>query len=437
MCGIISSRMNGETLRSYDRRSRETLELALLTVPAYETWRAADTGGPVDERYAALPALTKEDLRRHGWGAFVPEEMDPASALEDGLISLAATSGTTSERVVNVWNQAWWDRSERLSWGFHRALSGLRYGEEPEAILTGPLSTGIVSDERELSFRERRLGRFLYLNERSSPALWDERFMNRMLDDLSSFRPTVLEANPSYLARLALHAVSTGRTAYQPRVIVLTYENPRPLARRQIRQAFYSPLLSSFGSTETGYVLIECEEGRLHQNIESCRIDLLPLPGEAGRAGLSRLLVTTFDNPWRVLVRFDTGDIVRSSGPCRCEIDGGLTAARIEGRGEDLTSTADGRLVTPYEVDEALCGVEDLVMYRLEQRGPAEYFVEVETTDGSMRAARAVRDRLMALYGRVDRLTVRPVGMIETSPSGKYRQVVACSEPMPELILLG
>jgi phenylacetate-coenzyme A ligase PaaK-like adenylate-forming protein len=429
--------MNGETLGSYERRSRETLELALLSVPAYEAWRAADTGGTVDERYAALPALTKADLRRHGWGAFIPEGMDPVSALEDGAISLAATSGTTAERVVNVWNQEWWDRSERLSWRYHRTLSGLRYGEEPEAILTGPLSTGILSDERELSFRERRLGRFLYLNERSTPALWDERFMNRMLDELSSFRPTVLEANPSYLARLALHAVSNGRTVYQPRVIVLTYENPRPLTRRQIREAFYSPLVSSFGSTETGYVLTECEEGRLHQNIESCRIDLVPLPGEAGRAGLSRPLVTTFDNPWRVLVRFDTGDIVRPVEACRCGRDGGLTAARIEGRTDDLTRTAEGRIITPYEVDEALCEVQDLVMYRLEQRGPAEFFVEVETTDGSIKAAREVRDRLAALYGTVERLTVRPVGMIETSPSGKYRQVVACCEPMPELVLLG
>ena len=121
---------------------------------------------------------------------------------------------------------------------------------------------------------------------------------------------------------------------HSPAVIILTYENPSILHHRQIRRAFDAPVASSYGSTETAYVFMECEAGRLHQVTETCHVDFLPFAPEHGGPDVGRILVTTFDNPWRSLVRFDVGDVVRLNGPapCPCGRDEGLTLASIEGR---------------------------------------------------------------------------------------------------------
>ena len=59
-----------------------------------------------------------------------------------------------------------------------------------------------------------------------NPAEWTREHMDRMVNELNSFQPPSLEANPSFLARLARHIVSTKKRVFQPRIIVLTYEYP-------------------------------------------------------------------------------------------------------------------------------------------------------------------------------------------------------------------
>jgi phenylacetate-CoA ligase len=109
---------------------------------------------------------------------------------------------------------------------------------------------------------QRTLGRFLFLSERSDPSSWSSDLMDRMVEELNAFEPVVLEANPSFLARLSRHILRQRRHVHSPALIVLTYENPSVLHRRQIRRVFDAPIASSYGATEAGYVFMECEAGR-------------------------------------------------------------------------------------------------------------------------------------------------------------------------------
>ncbi len=413
---------------SYERRSEEALVTALEYVPAYESWKTRDPGPevPLDDRYGSFPLLTKADLREHTWKGFVPAGKNPEAALASGEISLVETSGTTEEKVVNAWHQQWWDWSEMSSWSYNAHARLIEYGKEPEAILTSPNNTGPLSDDRDLTLDERILGRFLYLNERSNPVLWTDGHMKRMLGELSTFRPSTIEANPSYLARLSRYAFERGVKPYEPKLIVLTYENPTPLYRKLIRLAFDAPMASSFGSTEAGYVFTECEHGTLHQNSESCRIDFEPLKsfGPEGRVG--RMAVTTFGNPWRVLVRFDTGDIVRlaSARECACGRNHGYTADAVMGRTANLTFDTEGRPLATRDVEDAISDVAGLAAYRLTQSGRREYEVEVEPMSGADKPAILddVRSRLVLLYGASSRVVVSEVARLWPEKSGKYRQ---------------
>jgi phenylacetate-CoA ligase len=410
----------------YEERSRNILEKALQELPAYRSWRAFDPGPRhrIDARYAAMPALTKQDIRTHFPDGFVPPGMDIKQGLESGEVDFVKTSGTSDVSVTNIWNQKWWDESERLSWKLNSHAARLATGTHREAILANPLNVGVVSNDADLAWEKRRLARFLYLNEKSDPALWTPAFMDRIADELGEFRPAILEANPSLLAKLSRAMARRGRPVFQPGLIVLTYEYPSLLHDRQIRRVFDSPIASSYGSTETGYVFMQCEEGRFHQNSESCRVDFQPLKPEHGGPAIGRILVTPLDNPWYRIIRFDVGDLVRldESGDCPCGRNSGIILSAIEGHAAAVTLTTAGRLVTLRALDRCISRLAGLDEYRLEQRGTGSYDLFLVSPGNDRNAlSRDAASVLKELYGGAAKISIRYEDALSPESTGKYR----------------
>jgi phenylacetate-CoA ligase len=270
---------------------------------------------------------------------------------------------------------------------------------------------------------QRTLGRFLFLSERSDPGSWSSDLMDRMVQELNAFEPVILEANPSFLARLSRHIVSRRLRVYSPALVVLTYENPSVLHRRQISRVFDAPIASSYGATEAGYVFMECEAGRLHQVTTACHVDFLPFFSEHGGPDVGRILVTIFGNPWRSLVRFDIGDVVRLDGhtPCPCGRHEGLTLMSVEGRTMNLTETPEGRAVTQGTVDRGLGSVAGLVEYQVLQTGPSSYDLRLVAEEAAWRhVANEACDALQTVYGPSVAITASPVEAIVPDLPGKY-----------------
>jgi phenylacetate-CoA ligase len=358
----------------YRTSVKTAFETALSSVPFYRTWRRYDRGPSVDifDRYEAMPVLTKADLREHQPAGFVPEGRDLASALATGEVELVKTSGSTSDAVTNVWCQKWWDACEASSWKLHAATASARLGDHREAILSSPRCVGFASDVGLLSMEQRMLRHYLFLTEKADPAEWSATFCDRMIEELRQFEPAVLEANPSFLSVLCRHAIKHRCQVYQPAVVTLTYENPSLIHLRHIRSTFQCPTISSYGATESGYVFMQCEAGRLHQNVEQCHVDFQPLAPRHGGPMVGRILVTTFHNPWRALIRFDMGDLVRLAvEPCPCGRHEGLTLDAVEGRVANATLSIAGRLVTQREADAAIAQIDGVDQYELVQTDAA------------------------------------------------------------------
>jgi phenylacetate-CoA ligase len=402
------------------------LDQALTRVPFYQSWQTLDPGRavPVWSRYAALPAVTKRDLRAHMPRGFVPRDRDLRAAVESGEVELVSTSGTTEDRSSIVWYQPWWDASEQAAALLHTGLDSVIDGTQREAVLTTPLCAGNVCHVGELTMEERTLGRLLFLNQKPDPIHWTPDDMDRMIEEINRFRPELLEADPAYLAPLARHAADRNAVVHQPHFVSLTYEFPSQVHYRQIRRAFReAPILSSYGSTETGHVFTQCECGRFHQNTAYCRVDFQPLRAERGDPCTGRMLITMLRNPWVSLIRFDVGDLARlSDGPCPCGRATGIALASIEGRTRDVTFTPDGRAVTVGRLDAALEGVGGLLGYQIEQRNRDLYlFHYVAEPEAEGAAARQAHARLQALYGRDAEIAVRRETAIAAEQSGKFR----------------
>lgn len=410
----------------YYARSLNMLETSLSGLAAYRSWQALDPGRehPVDTRYAAMPALTKRDIREHFPHGFVPAGRDLKGGLASGEIEFVETSGTIDLRVTNIWNQKWWDASERASWKLNSHAGRLATGCHREAILANPRNVGFISNDGDLPMEKRRLSRFLYLNEKTDPPSWSAELMDRMIEEMEAFKPAVLEANPSLLARLCRYIAATNRKVFQPGLIVFTYEFPTSFHYRQTRRVFDVPIASSYGTTETGYVFMQCEAGKLHQNSEFCRVDLQPLKPEHGGPLLGRILVTTFGNPWYFMFRFDVGDLVRidESSSCPCGRNSGLILSAIEGRAANATLTCAGRLVTQRELDSNLSVLEGVDEYRLEQVDPSAYDLHLASGQADRpRLGAEALEILKGLYGREARISVIYEDAVHPEISGKHR----------------
>jgi phenylacetate-coenzyme A ligase PaaK-like adenylate-forming protein len=419
----------------YYQLSTAALETALHHVAAYKNWRALDPGpsASIDSRFSAMPAVSKKDLRNHTWRDFVPAGMDIDAALKRGTIELVQTSGTINEQVLNVWYQPWWDAAEAASWRYNSSTAVLKLGQHREAILTSPMNTGILSENGLMTMDARSRGRFLYLNEKIKRSLWDDQFFQRIIEEQTIFQPVVLEANPSYLAHIARYACRHNLSVYQPPVIIFTYENPGILTRKQISKVFRSPLVSSYGSTEAGYVFMECKLGNLHQVSESCRIDVEFMRQEFGYPHIGRLLLTTLTNPWRSLIRFDVGDLVQidPAGICACGRNDGYISKEFAGRTADLTYTLDGHPVTTAMVESIISSVEAVADYQVFQQ-EGIYHVHIvleEATAASRTLTEEIIESLLPLYGKTAIIRVQYVAEITAEPSGKYRRTRSDIEP--------
>ena len=413
-------------IRIYSDNCHAALEQALEKAPFYQAWRSFDHGPgvPAKQRFAALPFTTKRDLRSHMPHGFTHRPAELKTALASGDVELVSTSGTTEDRSSILWHQPWWDASEHAAANLHAGLAEVVARAPREAVLTSPLCGATVCHVGDLPMSERTLGRLLFLNQQPNPAHWTTADCDRMIDELNRFSPEILEADPAYLAILARHAVTNNRHMHAPAFITLTYEFPSRVHLRQIHRAFPGvPVVSSYGSTETGHVLTACEHGNFHQNTASCHLDFQPLQNVHGQPQTGRILVTVLNHPWLSLVRFEPGDLVRlADQPCPCGRRDGLTVAAIAGRTRDLTFTTTGQAVTVDQLDAAVGTVENLLAYQIEQENRTNYtFRFVVETAASARLQIAASECLTRLYGSDASITVRRENAIAPETSGKFR----------------
>jgi phenylacetate-coenzyme A ligase PaaK-like adenylate-forming protein len=171
----------------------------------------------------------------------------------------------------------------------------------------------------------------------------------------------------------------------------------------------------------------QCEEGHLHQNTKFCRIDFHPLKEQYGGPELGRILVTTFDNPWNCIVRFDTGDLIRlhPSSKCTCGRDEGLIAEAVEGRIANVTFTTEGNLVTTMALDNVLAENPEIRDYHFEQNTPKSYELQVMLTDSAADVLGRIRGALEGLYGQDGDYEIKVLPNILPGPAGKFRRTQA------------
>jgi phenylacetate-CoA ligase len=410
----------------------EAISRAVREIPFYSGHREAIRhDSALDQVLQRLPLLFKKDVRRALPKAWVPAGRDVKADLASGELEIVETSGSTEDRLNILWDRGWWLRQEergmRTNARVARALDGA-FGPYREAILTTPVCGGGQCHLGDLPFEERLEEHRLFLNMRPDPTFWQPDDKTRMLDELERHATIGLEADPAYLAALALHAAERGRRIVAPAFTQLTYASTTRAHLRSIRRAYDGPLYQLYGASEVGVLFMEGEDGRLHHAPQTTYVELLPARVETpGAEDVALVVVTTLDRIAQPLLRFVVGDVVSVEWGGPRAFSDVPPLRSIEGRVQDALVRPDGALVTTGALDRALTPVEALEQFQIRQAAAGEVEVDVVAPGAPGSLERDVRAALEPLLGAL-RLAVRRTTAVAPEPSGKFR---VCKRDVP------
>ncbi len=406
---VRRERMDPQERRDLQWEALKSMVERAASVPFYAA-RFREAGfAPGDlgtwDDFAALPILTKTDIRTHA--AELRATDVPGSA-----VRRRSTSGSTgvplelvvdrdsvqAKRGVTLYRDEW------TGWRLGEGRVVLWGEPPPRRTLRARLRNGIL--ERQIE------GDTLNLDRSALLAL--TRRMQRE-------RPTLIygHAHSLYLvARFCAEQdlVPSGLRAALSTAMVLSDRE-----RAGIESAFGVPVFDRYGCEELSLIASECEahEG-LHLNTDTLVPEIVPA---AGLEGEGRVVVTDLTNRAMPILRYEVGDLAtKRGGLCPC----GRTYprwSRIAGRVADYLVTPDGRYVSGISLtDHFATLIPGVQQVQLVQEARDHLTVRAVVTgvfDETSREAvtRLVRER----FGEDMRHTVEPVERIDPEPSGKHR----------------
>jgi len=359
--------------------------------------------------------VTKSDLRGGFPSNFLGDGRSLDTLLADGDVELDYTSGTSEEQVPVLSQRGWWARQEDAALRLNRFVARL-LDENPSArraTLTTPVCNGRVCDSPWRPAAHRVDGSTLYVNVARIPFLLTVADLDRMAGEVRDWAPLFLDVDPVHAVRFALHCEQKGITFPSLRFVLSSYEFTSVVHRRILERAFGVPVFNLYGSTETGHLLMEGEDGEMKPSLDTAFLEIT----DPDANGVGDLVVTTLSNDHMPLLRYRIGDLVeRRTAPY-------ATTYFVQGRVRDSLRVTDGRRVTTWQVDQCFAEASGIAHYQVRQNEDGSCLLRY-IQEGAGPAAHELRNSVAALeqlLGCARRITSESVDLLLPAPSGKFR----------------
>ena len=367
------------------------------------------------ECFKRLPLLAKREMQNGFPGNFLSGDLALDRLLEKKLVELEHTSGTSDDRLPVIFGRGWWneqeDRALRLNEFVARVLD-----EHPNirrATLVPPACNGLTCPTVWMSREQRTVGNTLFLNLARIPFLLSDADLARMASEVSDWSPQFLDLDPVHGVRFALYCEQQGIKFSSLKFILCSYEFVSVVHRRILSRAFGVPVFNLYGSTETGHLLMENENGEMKASYDTAFLEVVKCDGR----GVGELIVTTLSNDYMPLLRYRIGDLLE-----RIERPYGNNFV-VHGRVRDALVASDGQRVTTWQVDRCFVGAERIAHYELRQNGRGDctlLFVPDRTGPDAGELNRIVMC-LGALLGLRNKIKTQPMPVLVPAASGKFR----------------
>lgn len=349
------------------RRLDATLQRAVEVSPYYQGMLGhVDAGAPLEE----LPILNKSTLMEH-WDQIVTDPRlrlrdveahlasERAGALLLGEYRVCATSGTTGERAVVLYDQEGW---------YQVVANILRF----VAMIGAPADSHLIGVGAPTPLHlTNRAAAELAVGRADAPRLSVITPLPEVVGALNTYQPEVVLTYPSFARRL-FEEQEAGRLRIRPQKLASTAEVLVQEVRDMARRAWGADIQDSYGCTEGGLLGSECSAvAGIHVAEDLLVFEAVDEDGHAVPPGTpsARVLLTTLFNGVLPLIRYEVSDVVTmADGSCPCGRPFARVAS-ISGRREEYLwlRAIVGRHVRIHagRLRSPLAGVEGLRQFQI------------------------------------------------------------------------
>lgn len=365
--------------------------------------------------FSSLPLISKSDIRLNFPDNFLTSSAGLDPLIDSGQIELEQTSGTSEEPTPLLLPKGWWAVQERENLCLNPLVGQLLRQDSRmrRAVLASPSCNHDISYRGVPPRSQRILGTALHANLMKHPFIWPDTELERIANEIVEWTPVFLDVDPAYGVSLARYCLRHGIKFPSLRFILASYEYVSAIHRELLTRVFQVPVFNLYGSTETGHLLMEDHQGLMRVSQSTAFLEVI----DADADGIGRLIITTLDNPYMPLIRYDIGDLVRilpaESG----------SVWEIHGRCQDCLTDTRGRRITVRQVDLAMAGAPGVLHYQLRQRSATQFqllLIPVNPDDpGDISSD--LKNRLGDLLGTQNGLAVEWIDFLLSESSGKFR----------------
>lgn len=349
-------KIDEEELQRYQNKRLKKMVTFAYTVPLYHDLYKKTGVHPGDiqgiKDITKLPLVTKDDIKRYYPTGIVSSKTKKNKLVE---VSTSGTTGKSLSLYVDFFD---------IMMGFFGYIRELReYGinwRKTKMTIIGDFAPHTV----ESGYVTRGLGSRLNIGK----ALKNMQWLNtndtprKLIEEIDSFQPEFLGGYVGMLGHLALLKEKGFGDHIAPRCIAATGTVLTPGLRRFIEQSFQAQVFETYGSTETGPLAFQCQEGGYHLMSDFVYPEFLQgeEPVSSGEPG--KLVVTKLYGYGTPIIRSTAvNDIVAPLyESCSCGMAGHLIK-KIYGRDDLSLVFSGGRILLASGISD----VYSRVLYEL------------------------------------------------------------------------
>ncbi len=373
-----------------------------------------------------LPFMTKAELRRDFPANFLGSGADLEQLLEEEVLELEHTSGTSEPRTALLLPPGWWAEQERRALFLNTLTAGVfaRCPEPRRVNISSPVCSSDVCFTGVPSRSERVVGSTLFLSLSRYPFLWDNGDLARMAAEALEWQPEFLDVDPVYGVIFALYCERHGIRFPSLKFVLCSYEFVSVIHRRILQRVFKVPVFNLYGSTETGHLLMEDESGEMRSSLETAFLEVTEEPGapvlssrDPAPQAFGELVVTTLSNELMPLVRYRIGDLVE------CRRAPYRTRYLVHGRVADAFVRPSGKRVTTWQVDQCFSDITGIAHYQLIERAGGPWLLRfvVDGAGPGQRALLALGENIRTLLELSESPSLDSSDKLLAENSGKFR----------------
>tara|TARA_R110000822_G_scaffold307235_1_gene434121 strand:- start:2881 stop:4278 length:1398 start_codon:yes stop_codon:yes gene_type:complete len=404
-------------------REYQTLELRKLLLHAYNTvpyynelyskhgLESADFEKFEIEDIKKLPYLEKDALRNFGDTTLLS-----ATRKKGAFLSSSGSTGTPvkiffSNKTQQMWNAAYETRVRNWAGVDHKMARGMIGGRRilPKAKTRPPFY--------RYNYTEKQTYFSAYHLSPSTVANYLEGMVNNKVAYMVGY------AMSNYL--LADFLEKKGLKAPKLRAILTSSEKLTPEMRDTMERVYRCKVYDGYSGVEACGLISENSHGELLFSPDTGIMEIVDDKGDDVAPGeIGEVIATGFINNDQPLIRYRIGDRVKLSKSQNTlskiqmpKIEG------IEGRTEDIITTADGRKMVRFH--GLFTDIPKLVLAQLVQNSLEHYTINLVVEDGfSKEIEREIEKRLCSQVGEVS-ISFKYLKDIPRNRNGKFRAVIS------------